>query len=96
VQGARDPVFGLRAAKADLVGVARFERVDDTLRQASGLTEAMWRRRELENDLARPAALERWARTQGGRLAGRQREPASVAGLRHEDARHLRCAGGRI
>lgn len=46
---AREHFFGLREAKNDLVGFALFDRLNAELQSARGLTEAMWRRREIEN-----------------------------------------------
>lgn len=48
-QRARDHFFGLREAKNDLVGIAIFDHLDGQLQSANGLTEIMWRRREIEN-----------------------------------------------
>jgi ABC-type transport system involved in cytochrome c biogenesis ATPase subunit len=48
-QRARDHFFGLREAKNDLVGIAIFDRLNSELQSANGLTEIMWRRREIEN-----------------------------------------------
>ena len=48
-QRARDHFFGLREAKNDLAGIAIFDRLDGELQSANGLTETMWRRREIEN-----------------------------------------------
>ena len=46
---AREHFFGLREAKNDLVGLALFDRLNAELQSARGLTETMWRRREIEN-----------------------------------------------
>lgn len=80
-QRARDHFFGLRLAKPDLVGIALFDRLERPLRETEGLTELMWSRRELENYIAHPRALERWAREQSARLtatppAARTADPA--------------------
>ena len=48
-QKARDHFFGLQEAKRDLVGIAIFDRLDTELQSVNGLTEMMWRRREIEN-----------------------------------------------
>jgi hypothetical protein len=49
-QKARDHFFGLREAKDDLVGIAIFDRLDNSkLQSEKGLTETMWRRKEIEN-----------------------------------------------
>lgn len=56
-QEARDHFQGLREAKADLVGIALFDRLDRELHTGSQLTERMWSRREIENYLVTPASL---------------------------------------
>jgi len=48
-QKAREHFFGLKEAKNDLVGIAIFDRLDSELQSVKGLTETMWRRREIEN-----------------------------------------------
>jgi hypothetical protein len=57
---AREHFFGLREAKPNLVGVALFDRIDQ-VQQNDALKEYMWRRREIENYLAIPAVLLRYA-----------------------------------
>lgn len=54
---ARGHFFGLREAKPDLVGLALFDRIDTPLQKDTALKEYMWRRREIENYLARPRVL---------------------------------------
>ncbi|OHC76353.1 MAG: AAA family ATPase [Rhodospirillales bacterium RIFCSPLOWO2_12_FULL_58_28] len=46
---AREHFFGLQEAKKNLVGIAVFDRLNGELQSANGLTEMMWRRREIEN-----------------------------------------------
>lgn len=46
---ARDHFHGLREAKSDFLGLALFDRIDAELRDAGGLNEVMWRKREIEN-----------------------------------------------
>lgn len=61
---ARDRFFGLREARADLLGLALFDRLDNPMAlqaDPNGLTELCWRKRELENYLCTPAALLAWA-----------------------------------
>lgn len=48
-QKARDHFYGLQEAKADLVGIAIFDRLDKELQTNAPLTEVMWHRREIEN-----------------------------------------------
>lgn len=54
---AREHFHGLREAKADLVGFALFDRIDQQLQSTPELTEYIWRRREIENYLAFPETL---------------------------------------
>lgn len=61
-QRARDHFFGLREAKKDLVGIAIFDRLDTELQTAKGLTETMWRRREIENYFCMEEVLLSYAR----------------------------------
>lgn len=62
---ARDHFHGLREAKNDLVGFALFDRIADPLRDAAGLAERSWRRREIENYLCTRPVLLAWARRSG-------------------------------
>ena len=48
---ARDHFHGIKEAKPDFVGLALFDRIDAELRDANGLREVMWRKREIENYL---------------------------------------------
>lgn len=59
---ARDHFFGLREAKNDLAGIAIFDRLDSELQSANGLTETMWRRREIENYICIEEVLLSYAR----------------------------------
>lgn len=61
-QKARDHFFGLQEAKNDLVGIAIFDRLDSELQSAKGLTETMWRRKEIENYFCLKEALLAFAR----------------------------------
>ena len=61
-QRARDHFFGLREAKNDLAGIAIFDRLDSELQSANGLTETMWRRREIENYICVEEVLLSYAR----------------------------------
>ena len=66
---ARDRFYGLREARANLLGLALFDRLDKAmLLQADpgGLTELCWRQRELENYLCTPATLLAWAPSLAG------------------------------
>jgi ABC-type branched-subunit amino acid transport system ATPase component len=57
-QEARDHFYGLKEAKADLVGFALFDRLEKELKTSSALVEKMWRRREIENYLVTPQSLQ--------------------------------------
>ncbi len=59
---AREAFFGLREAKADLVGIALFDRLTVNLQTGTALRELMWRRRELENYITSRDILLRVAR----------------------------------
>ena len=61
-QRAREHFFGLREAKNDLAGIAIFDRLDSELQSANGLTETMWRRREIENYICVEEVLLSYAR----------------------------------
>lgn len=62
-QLARDHFNGLREAKDDLVGVALFDRLEKELQPGAGLTEMMWKRREIENYFCRESVLLAYARS---------------------------------
>lgn len=61
-QKARDHFYGLREAKADLVGIALFDRLDKELQSNSSLVELMWKRREIENYFCMKNVLLEYAR----------------------------------
>ncbi len=61
-QKAREHFFGLQEAKNDLVGIAIFDRLDKDLQSANGLTETMWRRKEIENYFCMESVLLAYAR----------------------------------
>lgn len=80
-QKARDHFFGLQEAKNDLVGIAIFDRLDSELQSAKGLTETMWRRKEIENYFCMEEVLLAYARHDlpddlFGRDESQQREQA--------------------
>ncbi len=62
---ARDHFFGVREGKPDLVGCAIFDRLDAELQSDGGLSERMWRRREIENYLCQTDALLAFAEASG-------------------------------
>jgi energy-coupling factor transporter ATP-binding protein EcfA2 len=49
--------YGLREAKADLVGFVLCDRIETPLQTTPELTETMWRRREIGNYLCQPETL---------------------------------------
>ncbi|MCC7354431.1 MAG: AAA family ATPase [Anaerolineae bacterium] len=59
---ARFHFFGLQEAKNDLVGIALFDRVDQSLNEGPVLREMMWRRKEIENYLCMEDVLLGYAR----------------------------------
>ena len=63
--------YGLREAKADLGGVALYDRLDsEPVNDDPQLTHLMWRQRELENYLCRPAVLLEFAEDAGRKELG--------------------------
>ncbi|MFH0939315.1 MAG: AAA family ATPase [Planctomycetota bacterium] len=61
-QKVRDHFFGLQEAKKNLMGIAIFDRLDGDIQSAKGLTETMWRRREIENYFCMERVLLAYAR----------------------------------
>ncbi len=61
-QKAREHFFGLREAKNDLVGIAIFDRLDKQLQMERGLTELIWRKKEIENYFCMEEVLLAYAR----------------------------------
>jgi ABC-type transport system involved in cytochrome c biogenesis ATPase subunit len=61
---ARNHFFGLREAKAELVGVAVFDRLESELVSGTPLAETMWSRREIENYFCTEEVLMAYARGQ--------------------------------
>lgn len=57
---ARDHFYGLREAKADLVGLALFDRLPAALHLGQPLEERMWARREVENYFCDRSVLISW------------------------------------
>jgi len=53
--------YGIREAKPNLVGIAIFDHLDRELEDKPDLLQLMWKRREIENYLAFPSVLMRWA-----------------------------------
>jgi hypothetical protein len=64
----RDHFRGLREAKPDLVAVALFDRLSQTLQPTPELREVMWRRREIESYLCTQRTLRAWAESAGAQM----------------------------
>ncbi|MCZ0943811.1 MAG: AAA family ATPase [Gammaproteobacteria bacterium] len=65
---ARQHFYGLREAKADLMGVAIYDRLETSPGEEDPqLTQLMWRQRELENYLCHPEVLLDFAEDAGGK-----------------------------
>lgn len=62
---AQEHFYALREAKADLVGLAIYDRLDSALPDDPNLTHFAWRRRELENYLCQRETLLAYAEAQG-------------------------------
>ena len=62
---AQDHFHGLREAKGDLIGLAIYDRLEQTPPTDPYLTQATWRRRELENYLCQRETLLAYAEAQG-------------------------------
>ena len=60
-QKSRDHFNGLREAKADLVGIALFDRLERALAPNEKLNEIMWAKREIENYFCTQEVLVAWA-----------------------------------
>ncbi len=67
---ARHHFHGLQEAKGDLLGLAIFDAIDEKLRDALGLRERRWSRREIENYIVNEASLVAWAAVEAERQAG--------------------------
>ncbi len=58
---ARDHFYGLKEAKADLVGIVITDRLEEEIRENSSLVQTMWKKREIENYICYPEVLLRYA-----------------------------------
>lgn len=67
---ARHHFYGLREAKADLKGIAVYDRLGAPLNDDPNLVQRSWRRREIENYLCRRETLLAWAQSTGNRQHG--------------------------
>jgi ABC-type lipoprotein export system ATPase subunit len=96
---ARDHFFGLREAKADLMGIAIFDRLEVQLQTGTSLSELMWKRREIENYLCNREVLIAFARGAGDQddlfgAAEAQRREAAMAKCIDEFSTALRTTRG--
>ena len=57
--------YGLREAKADLVGFCLFDQINSKPQTRPGLREYQWKRREIENYLCQKEILMAWAEVEG-------------------------------
>jgi len=67
---AQEHFYGVREAKPDLVGVAIYDRLEQTLPSDPNLHQCMWRRREMENYLCQRSVLLDFAAAEGRRHLG--------------------------
>lgn len=67
---ARAHFYGLREARADLVGIALYDRLERNPPEAPHLSQLMWRRRKIENYLCQRPALLDFAAAEGRRHGG--------------------------
>ncbi|MBX6420319.1 MAG: AAA family ATPase [Nevskia sp.] len=67
---AKEHFYALREAKADLAGIAIYDRLDANLPDDPTLVQRMWQRRELENYLCQRETLLAFAEDQGRKQQG--------------------------
>jgi hypothetical protein len=67
---ARHHFYGLREAKADLKGIAVYDRLGVALNDDPNLVQLSWQRREIENYLCQRETLLAWAQAMGSRQHG--------------------------
>lgn len=67
---ARAHFYGLREAKADLLGIAVYDRLERNPPEGPHLSQLMWRRREIENYLCQRPVLLDFAAAEGRRHGG--------------------------
>ncbi len=67
---ARHHFYGLREAKADLQGIAVYDRLGIALNDDPNLVQLCWQRREIENYLCQRETLLAWAQAMGNRQHG--------------------------
>jgi hypothetical protein len=68
-QRAREHFYGLREAKADLLGFMLCDRLDRPLQATPELREQMWQRREIESYLCQPDTLLSYAESSSEEVA---------------------------
>lgn len=67
---ARHHFYGLREAKADVRGIAVYDRLRVALNEDPNLVQISWQRREIENYLCQRETLLAWAQAMGGQQHG--------------------------
>ena len=77
---ARDHFYGLREARANLVGIAVFDGMSRELEENEPLVELKWRQREIENYLCFPETLLAWSALHDKKTAAMQQAIDEVAG----------------
>ena len=82
-QRAREHFYGLREAKADLLGFMLCDRLDRPLQPTAELREQMWQRREIENYLCQPDTLLSYAESSSEEAAAGPLFERSEAERRH-------------
>ena len=86
--------YGIREAKPDLVGIAIFDRLERDLDTKPDLSQRMWARREIENYLASPQVLLRWAE---GSVSVKEEGPLFAAADKEERRRVMdECIGDLV
>jgi len=68
---AHNHYYGLREAKSNLLGIAVYDRLENSLPHDPNITQKMWKRREIENYLCDRNILISWARSKAGKVHGR-------------------------
>lgn len=67
---AQEHFYGLREAKPDLVGIAVYDRLENSPPADPNITQRMWKKREIENYLCDRNVLVGWARSKAEREHG--------------------------
>jgi energy-coupling factor transporter ATP-binding protein EcfA2 len=88
---AEDLFYGLREAKADLIGIAIFDRLASPLQDNQELREMMWSRRELENYFCQESVLLQFAKGSASDLFAMAHADRRLASMKKaiEEVTHL-------